>query len=384
LRRFNGALFMIFLPKLPFQDGDVVPGDLKHPLRILFTCALLGSALLLSDAGFGQPQTPNPDFPSFESFFQHSPTISKVVYEWQAPMGIAGTQRTNYYETRCDGSNFFESMLAPPENGHRAGEEKSYLAETGSFNNEPWDHLDGVLTLYQLGNDPDHDVAARMAARDSELSIARITDLGFLVIDRTQPMAWDSVKREFAVQAKTFSGQIYPATITLTYEGGIPISGILSNLSIGKSVIRVTYKYDNSFHNGLFPVEYTRYQKLGTNADFGPVATVRFLELDITNGPLPDEQINPRLLFNTKDTRGPSVVINSNDVAFALRRGNMLPLQTSEQAATERRRRQASEHSYLYLVIRVAIAAVFLIPPIIYISRYARKIKKQQPTTKRC
>jgi hypothetical protein len=237
----------------------------------------------------------------------------------------------------------------------------------------------GVLTLYQSGNDPDHGDAVRTAARDGELSIARITDLGFLMIDRTQPIVWDAGRQEFTLQAKTFGGQAYPAKITLTYKDGVPTSGILSNVSTGKSVIRVTYRYENSFHDGLFPVEYTRYQKLGTNADLAPVATVRFFELDLTNGPLPDEQINPRLLFGTKSTRGPSVVVNSNDVAYAVRKGNMLPLQTAEQAATERRRRQAIEHSNLYLVVRVVIVTAFLIPPAIFFSRYVRKTKNQQP-----
>jgi len=289
-------------------------GALALPLRAVIGLVAAGFLWVLGaravDAEILQTAT---NLPTTETFLLNAPNIAKAVFlkeDLNVSEDVPMDQRSRRFLLKCDATNNFLGAL-------KGENESSLLVANGQFKGVYWCYFIGVLTF----QDPKFNTGPiRQGGGAAKSTIHLLANLGFPALRRTNRVLDASHQQ---IHANLEDGT--PVILQLKYDHDLITNATLANAASHKQLAQVQYRYDGTLAGGRLPIGFTR-SLMTPNGTFRDNCTVRFFELQLTNQPLPDPEINPSNLFHLEQGRTAIHFLSNNIPYEMLGGGKVMPI----------------------------------------------------------
>jgi len=253
------------------------------------------------------------NLPTTASFLLNAPDIAKAVFlkeDLNVSEDVPMDQRSRRFLLKCDATNNFLGAL-------KGENESSLLVANGQFKGVYWCYYKGVLTF----QDPKINAGPiRQGGGAAKLNVHLLANLGFPALSRTHRVLDASHQQ---IHANLEDGT--PVILQLKYDHDLITNATLANAASHKQLAQVQYRYDGTFAGGRLPIGFTR-SLMTPNGTFRDNCTVRFFELQLTNQPLPDPEINPSNLFHLEQGRIAIHFLSNNIPYEMLGGGKVMPI----------------------------------------------------------
>ena len=305
-------------------DGDANPATEAAP-RATFRRASQSSTGVPTLSA--QPAESLPDSLTTESFLLNPPAIAKAVFE-NEDLGLPriSEQSKQRYLVRCDNTNYFIAFLPGP------GDASPRVAN-GKFNGSPWSYIGKRLIFKDpaINSFTSSEQKAGLPTFTEEsahlYTVNLIANLGFPALSKTNRVMDNS---RHQLSASFHDGR--PAILRLMYDKDIVTSATLRDARTGRDTALVNYRYDTSFYGGRFPSEFTRSFIL-QGGTIEELCVVRVFELELTNQPLPESEMNPRDIFSGEKA---TTLFFSNNVSYEVTQGGARKIRTAAELQGKR------------------------------------------------
>ena len=326
-----------------------------------------------------QPGETNTKPITLESFWQYPPIISKMHYSLiypasePAPKGGRGGSQEELLLT-MDGTN---ASLCPV---NAAGQIEGFC--TGRFQSVFWHYysrkhilvladskINRIEPLPKLDSDkPFTSHAGPVGEGERDVFQRRLDDiinLGLPEIDRDAGIIWDANNHQLK---GSLSGVVapynkgVPLVLTFDYESGLPRSSILRAIINGKVVdtgIRESYEYNTNVFGGQFPFQITRFAPKSTaDAPDVPDYIIRIKELELSDNPIAEAQINPVQLFGQVENL--ERMIWSNNIQYNVSHAGWNRVLTAEENDAQLQAWRSRNHPNTQNVVKVLLITIVL------------------------